>query len=158
MATGKESAEIVKSLGDRMLSGSSFFMLDVTISGGNAPKIRVVIDGDKGVSIDDCAQISRKLNDAIDGSGLADDYTLEVTTPGVDQPLKLIRQFPKHMGRYLKIFLKEGQTLTGKLIGVGETQVTLENPAGKKKSSVEERQTEIAFQEIEKTFVQISFK
>jgi len=117
-----------------------------------------VIDGDSGVSVDDCANISRQLNEAFDGSGLPDDYSLEVTTPGVDQPLKLIRQYPKHTGRSLKIILKDGQTIRGKLLGVDKDVLKLEREASRKNMPANELQTEIVFQEIEKTFVQISFK
>jgi ribosome maturation factor RimP len=158
MATGKESASIVKTLGEKILSGGSFFLLDVTVSTGAAPKIRVVIDGDNGVSIDDCAKISRELNEAFEGSGLPDDYSLEVTTPGVDQPLKFIRQYNKHAGRSLKIILKDGQTIRGKLLSADQDVIRLEREAPKKNTPANELQTEIVFQEIEKTFVQISFK
>ena len=129
-------------------------MLDVTVSAGTSPKIKVVIDGDSGVSVDDCANISRQLNEAFDGSGLPDDYSLEVTTPGVDQPLKLIRQYQKHTGRSLKIILKDGQTIRGKLLGVDKDVLKLEREASKKNTPANELQTEIVFQEIEKTFVE----
>ena len=158
MATGKESAAIVKTIGEKILSNGGFFILDVTVSAGTSPKIKVVIDGDSGVSVDDCANISRQLNEAFDGSGLPDDYSLEVTTPGVDQPLKLIRQYPKHTGRSLKIILKDGQTIRGKLLGVDKDVLKLEREASRKNMPANELQTEIVFQEIEKTFVQISFK
>jgi ribosome maturation factor RimP len=141
------------------LKDESFFIVDVTASVKRKPgKIVVALDGDGAVSIDDCAELSRKLSDALDSSNMLDDnYQLEVTTPGLDKPLRMHRQYKKNIGRVLKVKLKEdAQPAEGTLIRVGADSLILEQGArGKKESS---KEVEIPFVEIEKAFVTISFK
>lgn len=151
-------AEEIKQLAEARLSNPSLFVVDVITSSKNGPrKVMVLIDGDTGVSIDDCALLSRELSKVLDEvSWLEDSYLLEVSTPGVDHPLKMVRQYPKHIGRRLKVKLAE-QTLEGKLAVVDKEKISLvqETGLGKKK---EEKTVEIPFSDIEKTFVIVSFK
>ena len=118
----------------------------------------VIIDGDDGVTIDDCASLSRVLSKEFDDRAyLGDDnYLLEVSTPGLDHPLKLKRQYFKNIGRNLKVVQKEGMA-EGKLREVTDDKIVLvqERGTGKKK---ETKEIEIPFSEIDKTFVQVSFK
>lgn len=134
------------------------FVVDVIVTAKNGPgKVLVLVDGDEGISIDDCAEISRQLSKLLDESQLINDkYMLEVSTPGVDQPLKLKRQYKKHIGRTLKIKTAEN-LVDGKLIAVDEDKITLnqEVGTGKKKETVT---LDIPFDQIEKTFVVVSFK
>jgi len=134
------------------------FIVDIVVSARKAPgKVLLTVDADQGISIDDCAEISRKLSKALDEAAFLDEnYMLEVSTPGVDQPLKLSRQYPKHIGRKLKLQLSDKQ-IEGKLTEVKENSVILiqENGKGKKK---EEVALEVTFPEIQKAFVLVSFK
>ncbi|MFM7327216.1 MAG: ribosome maturation factor [Bacteroidota bacterium] len=145
-------------MADQLMEGKPFFVLDVNVSPGKSARIRVVVDGDRSVTIDDCADISRELNDRIDGSGLLEDYNLEVTTPGVDQPLKVTRQFAKHEGRNLKITLRDGTTERGQLKTVLPDGLLLAREVKKAKKGESGELVTIPFTEIEKTFVLISFK
>lgn len=135
------------------------FVVDVLISGKKLPRrVMVIVDGDQGVTIDDCAELSRILSKEFDERGyFADDnYLLEVSTPGLDHPLKLKRQYFKNTGRNVRIVGKEGST-EGKLKEVTDEKIILvqEMGTGKKK---ETKEIEIPFSEIEKTFVLVSFK
>lgn len=135
------------------------FIVDVLVSGKKLPRrIMVIIDGDHGVTIDDCAELSRILSKIFDERGYFDDdnYLLEVSTPGLDHPLKLKRQYFKNTGRNLRVVLREG-TREGKLKEVTEEKITLvqETGTGKKK---EIKEIDIPFSEINKTFVTVSFK
>ena len=115
------------------------------------------MDGEDGITIDDCANLSRSLSDSINQTGLLDDYNLEVTTPGIDQPLKLLRQFKKHAGRNLKIELKENTVVRGKLIGIDGESVVVEEEKKQGKKSEKTIRT-INFDLIDKIFVMVSFK
>ena len=88
--------------------------------------------------------------------GLNESYVLEVSTPGVDHPLKFNRQYAKHVGRTLKVVLRD-QSIEGKLVNVSSVAISLEQTtgAGKKK---EIKTIEIQFSDIEKSFVLVSFK
>ncbi len=134
------------------------FVVDVVISARKGPKkVLVILDGDQGVSIDDCANISRALSKLLDEAGyFEDNYTLEVSTPGVDHPLKFARQYGKHTGRRLKVKTAE-RTIEGKLESVTDEGIVLseETGTGKKKEIIT---TAIIFSQIEKAFVLVSFK
>lgn len=134
------------------------FVVDIVASSKPGPKkISVILDGDQGVGIDDCAELSRKLSKALDDSGLIEEnYLLEVSTPGIDHPLKLKRQYKKNIGRRLKVKLHD-KIVEGKLTDVDEDKITLvqEAGAGKKK---ETETVEVSFSSIDKAFVLISFK
>jgi ribosome maturation factor RimP len=135
------------------------FIIEVLVSVKKIPnKIMVIADGDQGFNIDDCAELSRQLAKYLDDhTNLIDsNYLLEVSTPGLDHPLKLKRQYYKNIGRGLKVKLKD-RIEEGKLTEVTDEKITLlqETGTGKKK---ETKVTEIALSEIEKALVQVSFK
>lgn len=135
------------------------FVVDVLISGKKLPRrVMVIIDGDLGVTIDDCAELSRLLSKEFDERGYfgEDNYLLEVSTPGLDHPLKLKRQYFKNTGRNLRVVKTEGSA-EGKLKEVTDDKIILvqETGTGKKK---EVKEIEIPFSEIDKTFVLVSFK
>lgn len=133
-------------------------MLDVHVTTGKVARIRVVVDGDRGVTIEDCALISRELNQQISGLGI-DDYHLEVTTPGVDQPLKSLRQFPKHVGRTLKMVFRDGKVVKGKLLELVSEGLRIAVETDKKLKKGEEPEIrDVALADLEKTYVLISFK
>src|SRR5690348_33189 len=88
------------------------FVVEVVISGKKIPKrVLVIVDGDTGMTIDDCADLSRKLSKEFEDRSFfgEENYILEVSTPGLDQPLKLRRQFQKNIGRKLKVKLQNSQ-------------------------------------------------
>lgn len=134
------------------------FVVDLTVSSGKGPKkITITIDGDKGVGIDDCALLSRAISTKLEELGLEEQVqNLEVTTPGLDKPLKIIRQYLKNIGRRVKIQWLD-KTVEGKLCAATEESVTLQVEKGKgnKKEVTEEV---IPYTEIKNTFVLVSFK
>jgi ribosome maturation factor RimP len=148
----------IRQLAESKLVNPALFVVDVVISTRQGPgKVMVFLDGDNGVSIDDCADLSREIGKELDENGwIENNYTLEVSTAGIDQPLKMVRQYKKNVGRKMKVKLKE-KTIEGRLSEVHDDKILLieEIGSGKKK---EERIHEIAFAEIEKTLVMVSFK
>jgi len=153
-----EIVEEIKRVIATKLADPSQFVVDVLILGHKGPKkVLIIIDGDKGITIEDCATLSRELSKWFDESQLLDEsYMLEVSTPGLDQPLKLRRQYVKNIGRRLKVVLPQS-TLEGKLVEVTEESIKIEQEIGLGRQK-EIRPTNISFSEIEKTFVLISFK
>lgn len=150
-------AEEIRKLAELNLAQGQF-IVDVLVSSRQGPKkVLVIADGDQGINIDDCAEISRQLSKTLDEVGLIEDnYTLEVSTPGVEHPLKLKRQYRRNIGRNLRIKLP-GKMVEGKLSEVNDDNIKLtqETGSGKKKETT---MVEIPFTEIEKAFVLVSFK
>jgi len=152
-------SEQIQQLAARHLEGSTHFVLNVkVIEKLNPPRITVIVDGEEGITIDDCAKLSRALSDSIDQAGLLNDYTMEVTTPGIDQPLRLLRQYKKHTGRNLKIELKDREMVRGKLVDLQGDVIVLEEEAKTQGKRSEKNIRSINFELIEKTFVMVSFK
>jgi len=84
----------------------------------NSIVIEIYIDGEKSVSVEDCAKISREINDLIEAENLIDSaYRIEVSSPGVDRPLKFLRQYLKHINRSFDLQLTEEQGISKKVTG-----------------------------------------
>ena len=151
-----DAAEEIRQIAEGKLKDSSQFVVEVIVSSKRKPqKVTVVVDGDAGISIDDCADISREVAKVLDDSlVLTDSYVLEVTTPGLDQPLKLHRQYKKNIGRRMRIKASD-KVVEGKLVGVSDSGVTIEQGDGKK---IEKSVVELKFSEIDKSIVLVSFK
>ena len=127
-------------------------------SAKNLSKITIVIDGDNGVTIDDCSNLSRALSARLDELDFGSNhYVLEVTTPGLDHPLKLKRQFQKNIGRGLKVHRKDRTIILGKLISTTEESIVLNQEVKEGKVMVG-KELAIPFNDIEKAFVMVSFK
>jgi len=153
-----ESIEGLKGIISSKLTEPSQFLVDVIVKGHkSAQKVLVVIDGDQGVTIDDCANLSRELSKVFDDLDLFEEsYLLEVSTPGLDHPLKLKRQYFKNIGRKIKVTTFQ-DTDEGKLISVDDEKITLEKELGTGKQK-ETKLIDIPFTDIDKTFVLVSFK
>lgn len=155
-----ELIEKMKELAQSVLTDDSHFIVDVIISGkyGPSKKALIIVDGDKGVTIDDCAVISRQLSNLLDETNLIEDqYMLEVSTPGLEHPLKLKRQFKKNVGRSLKIHLQDKSIAQGKMTAADEEKVIIDQEV-KEGKKIELKTREIPYSDIEKAFVLVSFK
>ena len=146
-----------------LLKEPHLFLVEVVISGNRIQKkVVVIIDGDNGATIEDCAKLSRALSAKLDeeDDSIPENYTLEVTTPGVDFPLKLKRQYKKHIGRGFKITLTDKSQVKGKLISTSDESIEIEfeEKTDKKSKKKEMKTMELPFDMIDKAFVQISFK
>ena len=142
----------------KSLLNPGLFLVDVVASSRNLSKITVILDGDQGVTIEDCSQLSRELSKQLDEIDFGTEhYVLEVTTPGLDHPLKLNRQFRKNVGRSLKVHKLDKSIVQGKLSEVDEHQIVLKQEV-KTGKAVSEKEITLPFNEIEKAFVMVSFK
>ena len=151
-----ELKEKITDLAEKCLVNPAHFLVDVVVSKHKPWKFTVIVDGDQGITIDDCAAISRELNGLLE-TEIPDPYTLEVTTPGLDHPLKLNRQYKKNVGRGVKVVRKDKSIVTGNLKQSEEEKIVVETEIGQGKKT-EIKIIEIPFTEIEKAFVTVSFK
>ncbi len=115
----------------------------------------VFIDGDAAVTIEDCVKLSRHIEGSLDRE--TEDFELQVSSSGADQPLKLQRQYPKHVGRNLAVSTVKDETLIGKLLSCDNNAITLLLPANKKKK-IEETTVIIPFNEITESKIELAFK
>lgn len=133
------------------------FLVDVIASARNLSKITVIIDGDHGVTIDDCTELSRAMSAKLDEQDFGQGrYVLEVTTPGLDQPLKLKRQYTKNIGRRLKVHRSDKSIISGKLVRVDASGIVLLQEV-KEGKILSESEIQVPFDGIEKAFIVISF-
>ncbi|MFN8353399.1 MAG: ribosome maturation factor RimP [Spirosomataceae bacterium] len=154
-------AKIEEILSQLPTEDNNFYVVDILVSASKIKtKVSVLIDTDSGISIDQCAEVSRRLGEQLEELNLFENaYTLEVSSPGVDQPLKLNRQYVKNIGRNVRVLLKDGTEKTGKLEAVSDTHLTLGlSTKTNKKAAVPAQPLVLAFDTIHKTQVLISFK
>ncbi|MFM6915592.1 MAG: ribosome maturation factor RimP, partial [Aquirufa sp.] len=109
-------------------------LVDFSVSqGAKRTLITILVDTVEGVTIDQCALMSRKLAHFIEEGMLIEEaYNLEVSSPGVGEPLQLIRQYHKNIGRELSVKLENGEIKEGKLLAVDEHSVSLEEKVKEK--------------------------
>jgi ribosome maturation factor RimP len=132
------------------------FLVEVRIKPTN--NIKVFIDADEGVIISDLIRYNRKLYKIIEESGFYPDgnFSLEVSSPGLDEPLKLRRQYKKNVGRHVEVTFQDGSNKEGKLVETTEDGIVIETETGKGKKR-EVKQESILFTDIKTTKIQIKF-
>jgi ribosome maturation factor RimP len=112
-----------------VVAGTGFDLEDVIVTpAGRRRQVRVIVDGDEGVSLDDVAAVSHEISAALDDSeamGSAP-YVLEVTSPGVDRPLTQPRHWRRATGRMVRATLAAGEDVTGRITAADDTAVTLD--------------------------------
>ena len=145
------------------LENDRIFIVDVkTTEGKTRQNITILLDTDEGIKIEECASVSRRFAHFVETNELvAEAYNLEVSSPGIDQPLTLKRQYVKNIGRNLKVNLTGGGEKVGTLENVTESGIVLKEEVKKTKSKkiVEPvADTLIPFETIQQAKVQISFK
>ncbi len=156
MANETFIAEIESLLNDLLAAEPGDFLVSVKIKPTN--NIKIFIDSDEGMSIEKCVRYNRKLYTKIEESEMFPDgnFSLEISSPGVDEPLKLHRQYIKNIGRNVLITFKDETQKEGKLIEVTETDIIIEHTVGKGKKA-QTHQHIVSFDNIKTTTVQIQF-
>lgn len=152
-------AREVSRLVEHYIDDGKVFLVEVSIKGklGNQ-KIQVFIDGDQSVGIDECTSISRKLSDELEEMDIIEGkYTIEVSTPGADKPLKLIRQFPKHIGRELEVVTVENKKYHGELLNVIDEKIEVSIKSTKVKKELNSETLRLSINEIENAKVVLRF-
>lgn len=141
----EQITEIVQPIADSYKA----FLVDVSVRGERTSKVvEIFVDTDNGISLDICSAISRTLSEQLDRANIIQGrYRLDVSSPGLDKPLKLLRQYHKNIGRHCKIIVEQDgkrTTLEGILENVGERSVIVVHKGIPK---------EVAFSNIIETYI-----
>lgn len=157
MTQDTTSIQAIETLTSQLLSDSEdTFLVSVRIRPVN--NIKVFLDADSGLNIDKCLKINRAMYRAIEEKGWYPDgnFSLEVSSPGVEEPLKLLRQYKKNVGRNVEVILNDDTKKEGRLIDANEQFIQLEYTEGKNKKAVTVVKN-IPFDQIKQTTVLIAF-
>ena len=150
---------LVRSLAEKALPSEKFFVVDVKVATGN--DITVTVDSDESIFIDDVIAISRAIEAGLDRD--AEDFELNVTSAGVGQPLLMLRQYWKLIGKEVELVLRDGSKMIATLTAADEGSVTVsysEKVAveGKKRKELQEFTRVIPMDEIKTTREHLNFK
>lgn len=149
--------DIIKLVTDKvneLVADSALFLIEVKVKPTN--NIKVFLDGDQGVNIESCTKINRALYKMIEEAVLypEGDFSLEVSSPGVDEPLRSVRQYVKNIGRTVEVSMNDETSHSGILRSVEEGEIVLEKKLPRNKGS---ETINLPLSDISKTVVQIVF-
>jgi len=152
------SKEQIVKLAEAHLAGGKLYLTGIRIGADN--HINIFIDGDEGVTIQDCVSLSRAIEGQLDRE--KDDFALDVSSHGATSPLVMPRQYKKHLGRELEIKLNAGGKLEGTLVEADNDRIRLEfqvrenKPIGKGKITVTKDQV-VTYQEIKESKIKLKY-
>jgi ribosome maturation factor RimP len=150
----KRVAELVE---EKIADRPELFLVSVTMHSNG--KLIVLVDGDQGIAIGDCAAISRHVGFHLEEENVIENaYNLEVSSPGIDTPLSLKRQYNKNIGRQVSIKLNDGTKREGKLKAIDDGTVLIEETKKEKGKKAELVENTIPLEQITETKIVISFK
>ena len=148
---------VIELVEEKIADRPDLFWVDVQMHGSGI--LSILVDGDNGVAISDCVAISRHVGFHLEEENTIEQaYRLEVSSPGIDTPLKSFRQFQKNINRSLKIKLLDGNTIEGKLINAEESGITIQKSVKEKGKKAEMIESLIPFQNLVESIVLVSFK
>jgi ribosome maturation factor RimP len=146
----------IRELAEQKLAGTTDYIVDVAVKPGN--RITVLLDNDKGVSINDCVAMSRHIESSLDRE--TEDFELSVMSAGLTEPFRVLRQYIKNLGKQVDVVTKEGKKLNGKLIKANDSGIELEIRSterinGKKQQQI--NNINLTFNQIKETKIVLSF-
>jgi ribosome maturation factor RimP len=117
---------------DVLSAEPDYFLVEARIKPTN--NVKIFLDGDRGITIEKCVQFNRTLYKKIEDGNFfpPGDFSLEVSSPGLDEPLKLHRQYKKNINRFIEVVLLDGTRKEGRLLDVTEDGIIVEEKLGKK--------------------------
>jgi ribosome maturation factor RimP len=153
------TSSLIKNLVSNIIAQGELYIVEITVAPGN--RINVLIDSMKGATIDDCVMVSRSIEQHLDRE--IEDFELEVSSPGLTQPFKVIQQYQKNIGKEVEVLLKNGQKFIGTLLSVEENTIAIETQKkvkleGKKRPEWVTEQHKIESNEVKSTKLVINFK
>lgn len=150
----KRVTELVE---EKLTELPGIFLVDVKMHSNG--QLTILLDGDEGAGIAACAQVSRFVGFKLEEENTIEEaYNLEVSSPGIDTPLKLNRQYVKNTGRRVAVKLSDGSQKEGKLTAVTADAITIAEEIKEKGKKAKEADVDIPFDQITETKVLISFK
>lgn len=152
------TVDTIEKLVAEKIEGTDLFVVAVSVRPGNA--IEVLLDKDSGLTVEDCKAVSRHIENSLDRE--VEDFSLEVSSPGVGKPLLVNRQFHKNIGRTVKVKTESGEKYEGELTEVSEQGIVLkfeekEAVPGKKTKQWVEKVVTLDFNNLKETKVVIRF-
>jgi ribosome maturation factor RimP len=154
MQIEKRVTELIE---EKISDRPELFLVEVKMLPNN--KLIIHVDGDEGISIQDCAAISRHVGFHLEEENTIEKaYNLEVSSPGVGEPLKLKRQYEKNIGRDLSVKLAGGEIKEGELLDMNDQSIIIAAKVKEKGKKAQLVETSIDFDNIIETKVLISFK
>ncbi|SHN31937.1 ribosome assembly cofactor RimP [Mucilaginibacter sp. OK098] len=142
---------------EKIADKPNLFLVDIKMHSNG--KLMILVDGDNGIGIDDCVAISRHVGFHLEEENVIETaYNLEVSSPGIDTPLTSARQYAKNIGRSLAIKMADGAKREGKLTGITEDAIIVEEIIKEKGKKAETVESVIPIDKITETKVLISFK
>jgi ribosome maturation factor RimP len=119
-----DSKDKIRILAEQQLQDTDYFVVEVKLLPAN--KVQVFLDSDTVVTIDACAKISRHIEKTLDEEQwLGEKYILEVSSAGMDNPIKLVRQYIKHTGKLIEITTTTGEHIEGRIVSCDNETVTI---------------------------------
>jgi ribosome maturation factor RimP len=154
----KQLKEAIEAELEAYLTATDLFLVQVKVLSNG--KIEVYADGNTNITIDQCTQISKHLYAFLETNGwMNDNIALEVSSPGMDEPLKVKQQFAKQLHKKVDVVLKNGMKITGELIAADEQQIVVKEEIIQKKNKTESTEEHtLAFDEIKSVKKHFNFK
>jgi len=143
----------IESLIDEILAGTDKFLVDVLVQPTN--RISIYLDSDSSITIHDCQEISRILEEHLNRDN--EDFDLTVSSAGIDRPIRMLRQYKKNIGSELDIIRSDGNNVKGILVSVTEDHLELEHPVKKPKKEIQRENTNLPLSEIKTAKLIIKF-
>jgi ribosome maturation factor RimP len=152
------SVNSVKACIEEELRRNNLFLIDLTVDSAN--RIRVIVDSMEGITVDECAGLTRAIEQQLDRD--VEDYDLEVSSPGLNKPLVLPFQYLKNKGRQIEVLTLAGQKIKGTLLYADEEKIEIETETktsikGKKRKEIIVKKLPVGFSEIKSAKVIITF-
>ncbi len=149
---GYITVKLITDLVEEKIAGSDLFIGEIKVKSGNI--IFVFMDGDQGITIDQCIDISRHIEHNLDRA--REDFELHVSSYGIGQPLKFLRQYKNAVGKQLSVATNENAKHIGQLLEADDKGIVLEIPAKSKKDSPVK--IEIPMSDIKTAKIEVVFK
>lgn len=147
---------VIELIAEKIADREDLFIVSVKMRPNKI--LEILLDGDNGVNIDDCAQVSRHVGFHLEEENVIDDaYRLEVSSPGIDANFVNIRQYQKNIGRTVQIKLNDNTKVEGTLLAVDELKINVLQKIKEKGKKAQEVEKELPFDQIKATKVVISF-
>lgn len=148
----------IKELVNEAITGTDIYLVDLKVTPDN--KITIYLDNSTRITIDECAKVSRFVEDKLNRD--VEDFELTVSSPGLDEPFKHILQYKKRVGNQVAVVTKEGQKVVGKLNSVDENGISIEQKGkekveGKKSRQIVINNVSLMFNQIKETKLVLTF-
>lgn len=153
------SKDSVYQIVEQYIADKNYYLVDVKVTPDN--RISVEIDSFDGVTIEFCMEVNRHIESQMDRE--IEDYELEVSSAGLTEPFKVLKQYEKNIGNEVEVLTKEGKKVSGVLVEVNETEFVLqiektEKPEGAKRKITVTENITFSYEDIKTTKYIIRFK